>query len=207
MRQGGEDGFTVLELVVCLGLLAIITSFIAEGLALIERGRGGMARAEEQDAARAVRMHLRRAIERAVPVFAAGDEGAATLVFAGEPDRLRLVTRSDRRLEGGGLVIAEFRVDAIGGETALVTVRRSFGSGDRAGEEASPRLLLPGVTALDLRYFGPPEPQAQPNWAAEWLNPNALPQLIEVSLVFAIRPQPDWPAMIIALPASYHSAP
>jgi len=200
-RDEAEGGFTILELVVCLGVLALITTFLAAGLALVGRGQVLVARAEAQDSGRAVRMHLRRAVEAAVPMFAAREDGTAAIVFTGSPDRLRLVTRSDRRLEGGGLVVAEFAVAEIGGEPALVTRRRPFPV-PAGGEEGEPKLLLPGATELRLRYFGAAEMGGDPDWAPEWLNGNGLPQLVEISVFFGTDRRQDWPPIIVALPAA-----
>ncbi|MBA3520041.1 MAG: prepilin-type N-terminal cleavage/methylation domain-containing protein, partial [Rhizobiales bacterium] len=135
----GEDGFTILELIVCLGLLALISSFVLEGVALLKRGAAVIGRAELQDSERAVQMHLRRALERAVPFFAVDENLEATLIFTGEPARLRVVTRSDGRLEEGGLILAEFRAETIGAARALITERRPIawapGGADAAPEQ------------------------------------------------------------------------
>ena len=201
MTQGaGEDGFTLIEMVVCLGVLALIASFTASGLALVRRGGVLVEALDRDDAGRAVQAHLRRGVESATPVFVERD-GTAELLFKGAPDRLSLVTRSDRRLEGGGLVLATFAVDGPPGATALVTDRRPVSARGNGPAAALRRVLLERIRAVRFRYYGSLEPGVPGTWSANWASPNRLPALIEVSL----DPQPGtgraWPRMLLAVPA------
>jgi hypothetical protein len=125
----------------------------------------------------------------------------AVLLFTGEPDRLLLVTRSDRRLEGGGLVLAEFRAEARDGTTALVTIRRPVSGTAGGGAPPEPKLLLDGINGLAFRFFGRSAPDAPPGWTNAWKNPNALPRLIEISIAADGRSGFAWPALVAPLPA------
>ena len=123
-RSCGEAGFTVLELVVCLGLLALISALTAEGLSIAKRGKEVMSLADRQDQTHAVRIHLRRTFEGAVPLFATEPDQTTRLVFGGEPDRLWLVNSSDGRLEASGLVLVELTMGDGGESGTLITNRR-----------------------------------------------------------------------------------
>jgi general secretion pathway protein J len=196
----GSDGFTILELIVCLGVLALIAVFMAEGVALIGRGRVVMAGVEGEEALRAVQVHVRRTLGRAVPLFAAR-EGEAAILFAGSPDRLTFVTRSDRRLEGGGDILVELRAEADEGAMWLVTDRRPLAAPPNVPPQT--RVLLDGIAALRLRYYGRADPLSPPAWTKEWVNPNALAELVEVAVDFDAESGQEWPTLTIALPAAH----
>lgn len=201
--ETGEEGFTILELIVCLGLLTLITTWALEGVSLVKRGAAVINRVEVEESERAVQMHLRRALERAVPVFAIGEAEEATLVFNGEPARLRLVTRSDGRLENGGLILAEFRTETLGETRALITERQPMAGMGSAGTPPEQHTLLHPIDGVAFRYFGMAEGGSGLAWASEWKNPSALPLLIEVKVDFAKLGAKTW---IIAIAAANISA-
>ncbi len=64
----GEDGFTLLELLVSLGLLGLTVSWLVQAAPLAIRASGVIARIEEGEARRAVEVNFRLAFERAVPL-------------------------------------------------------------------------------------------------------------------------------------------
>jgi prepilin-type N-terminal cleavage/methylation domain-containing protein len=201
LLRGREDGFTLLELMVCLGLLALISAFLAQGLSLVRHGGGMMERAERDDSLRAVQMYLARALEGALPAFQADESGAASAVFDGSGDSLRFIGRSDGRLEGGGLVVVEFRIDALDGERRLIVGRRAVRAEDDGAREPEAHLLLAGVAAAKFRYFGRPDDRSEPGWAAEWRARDALPQLVEITVIPAEKGLFVWTPLTIAIPA------
>lgn len=199
--RDGEAGFTLVELVVCLGLLALMTGLAAEGLSLVRRGKDIMDRVEAADQRRAVETYLRRTIERATPLFAARNDGSTVLYFTGKPDRLRLVSRSNRHVEGGGLVAVEIRVDEHDGRLDLVTGRRPISARAGAGHAAQERLLAEGIEAVRFRYFGRMSDGTASGWLPEWTNPTVLPRLIEVEVVPGADGSP-WTPLTIEIPAA-----
>jgi hypothetical protein len=186
---------------VCLGLLALISAFLAEGISLVRHGGGMMERAERDDSVCAVQMYLQRALEGALPAFQAGDGAAASAVFDGSADSLRFVARSDGRLEGGGLVVVEFRVDAVDGERRLIADRRTVRAEDNGAIRPEAHLLLAGVDAAEFRYFGRPDDRSEPGWAAEWRVRDTLPQLVEITVTPADKGLFVWTPLTIAIPA------
>jgi general secretion pathway protein J len=194
-----ESGFTLLELVVSLGLLALMTAFMAEGISLVRRGSTVLDRVEQEEGGRTVEAHLRRTLERAVPVFVSGEQDSEPkIVFSGEANRLAFVARADGRLETGGLVLVDFRVEQSGDAFRFVTERRPYPSGAATGDPV--HLLVGDLSALGFRYYGPPEPKADPTWSPRWTNPKALPDLVELTVArTAGRP---WPTLVFAIPAA-----
>jgi hypothetical protein len=197
----GEAGFTIVELVVCLGLLALMTGLAAEGLSLVRRGGATMERAEQADGRRAVDMYVRRTLERAVPVFAAQTDGTPALLFSGEPDRLRLVSRSNRRIEGGGLVLVEIRVEVRDGRRDLVTIRQPISTRDGGEGGREPHLLLEDIDGLEFRYLGQAPDGSDSGWLLQWINPNTLPRLVQVN-VKTRGSGLHWLPLTIAIPSA-----
>ncbi len=201
-----DEGFTLLELVVCLGLLALTATWLLQGAPILNRAVAVMARAEEEDGYRAAEMHLRRALERTVPYFTVAESGDAKLVFDGQAASLSFVTRSDGRLEAGGFIAVELRTEDLEGGLALVAERNPLASFAAGGTEPEAITLLQGVAGVNFRYYGPQEPQGATGWSPDWAGRSALPWLVQIGIE---RPGGHAPAesFVVALPAASTAAP
>jgi type II secretory pathway component PulJ len=196
-----DDGFSVLELILCLGLLALMTALTTEAVSLAQRGTGVIDRIERADADRAVQAFLRRTIEGAAPLLSTRGDGTAAILFDGYPDRLRLVSRANGELEGGGLVLVELRMeDSVAGR-ALVTDRKLLNAASELPGPGTYR-LRDDVKAVGFRYYGRRTMQEQSGWTSEWAGVSDLPQLVEVTLSPAEDEAPAWPPLVVAIPAA-----
>ena len=95
----------------------------------------------------------------------------------------------------------EFRIDAVDGERRLIVGRRAVRAEDAGAREPEAHLLLAGVDAAEFRYFGRPDDRSEPRWAAEWRARDALPQLVEITLIPAGKGPFVWTPLTIAIPA------
>jgi general secretion pathway protein J len=179
-------GFTLLELLIAITLLGLLMAGLLGGLRLGARAWDRSAdRLDESGRLLAVHGFLTDRLSNAMPIYVQGAESGDALAFAGEADRLTLVTTLPDQLgpglhtitlglagdePGRDLVMAwqPFRLDENGLEMAIA-------GGGR-------RVLLNDVAGLTLGYFGAPDPGAEPTWHEVWQGEELLPTLIRLEL-------------------------
>jgi general secretion pathway protein J len=196
-----DAGFTVVELIVCLGLLSLMTVLIAEGLAVAQRGTRIFGRVDRLEQEQAVQAYLRRAVQGIVPLFAVDRGNVASLVFSGAPDRLRFASRADGRLEGNGVVLVEIRCEQRNGERALVTERRLLEASAAKSDGPDVHVLLPSVGSVSFRYLGRHGAKEAIGWSSRWEDPRRLPLLVEIDVAYTGSNE-SWPPLAIAVPAA-----
>ena len=99
----GEAGFTLVELLVSLALLALMMTYAVFGLLDLAANEPHHRSGRGQDEADAARAYLAQEIADLRVLFEAEDDGSQTLVFDGEPHALRYIASSDGARETGGL--------------------------------------------------------------------------------------------------------
>jgi general secretion pathway protein J len=179
MSRGAATGFTLIEVVIALTLVAALLAITFSGLRVgLAAWRQGDVRAEQLQRARSLNQLLVRAIGGAHPyrVDATGPDPAPP-AFQGERDRLTFVTARppvplaaplaftavSLSLEGTGLTVREAALPSRGLFGALVPV-----------------LADPSVVALRFRYFR----GADRTWAERWdgAAEQELPAAVEITL-------------------------
>jgi general secretion pathway protein J len=189
MRRGAAAGFTLIEIVIALalvaGLLAITFSGLRVGLAA---WRQGNARAEQLQRVRSLNQLLVRAVGGAHPyrLDAAGPEPAPP-AFQGERDRLTFVTA--RPPVPLAAPIAFTAVSLSLEESGLTIREAALPSRDLFGALV-PVLADPGVMALRFRYLRGHDR----TWAERWdgTAEQELPAAVEITL-------PDQPPVVIPI--------
>jgi prepilin-type N-terminal cleavage/methylation domain-containing protein len=168
----GRWGFTLLELVIALAILAMIAGSVAAGIRLavgsIERGE-----AVTRDAARmrAVMGIFERAIMSADPLpIPVGDN--TTAYFAGEEKSVRFLTAgAPTAVHEGGLRLISFfqRTGGEGGGIAVATASpfRAEGAERWEGTEKA-RILVPGGGELAFSFSPGPTKEGTWEWLPSW---------------------------------------
>jgi general secretion pathway protein J len=204
--RGAPRGFTLLELVAALAILALIAGSIAVGIRLasrsIERGE-----AVARDAAR-----LRAAVgivERAVrslsplPLPAGGDPA---VYFSGEGKKLRFLTDlAPATFGGGGMrLISFFEISGETGGLAVATASpfRAEGAGSWEGTEKA-KVLVPGATEVSFTYSEGPAKDGTWEWLPAWepKNPGSLPAAVRVEFTAPGEEGPRKTAFVVPVPA------
>ena len=225
-RRSRDVGFTLVELLIALVLIALITVLLFSGLRLGSRAWEGVETVSERVsdlrlARNFVETMLRQSRDAAVVV-----DGIEMRVFAGEPQRLELVAPLSEHVGIPGLYVLRLTLEAAGEHSRLVLTRWLLhpevleGGDDHppweplidAGGEAADAgpldrdvaagaygrtVLLPAVDRFELAYYGVAEGEQEGEWFEEWLEQPRLPQRIRVDLTTPVQ---SWPATVVTLP-------
>lgn len=195
----GERGFTLIEMLVSLVVLALIMGLLAGGARLL-RGTGDRladataAMAEVTLVAELLQTRLGDAVG-----LEAGPAGQTIAAFDGTAERLRFVSLALAIAPGEPLVALELLRDEAGG---LVLARAELAASepDLAAlddpERAERRRLAGGVSGLDFAYFGQKVGAGSASWHDSWQDQPVLPRAVRIELEQARQ---DLPPFIVPI--------
>jgi general secretion pathway protein J len=189
-RPNRQAGFTLVELLVSLALVAAIASFILGGFHLARRTWAiayDRERIEEIDAAAT---RLRGLLAKAMPVKTIDEaDRTARLLFVGRTDGIIFVTLSEATaFEGGPMRVRlswQDRPPRPGHPAALVLRTAVFRADPNLVFESDPVILFRDVVGFSLRYFGAPGREQPPQWHTEWLDRERMPLAMLFQVDFA----------------------
>jgi general secretion pathway protein J len=226
LGRGAERGFTLVELLIALVLIAIITVLMFSGLRLGSRAWEGVETVSDRAAdVRIVQNFMQRTLRQTREVSLVVD-AVERPVFAGDAQSLELVAPLSEQVGIPGLYLLRFGLEAAGEYPRLVMVRwllhpevleggdgypawepladasAPFGDdspfdSDLAGGVYGRTVLLPEVAELELAYFGIAEGEQAPKWLEEWVEQRELPLKVRFR---ATTPRQSWPATVVELP-------
>jgi general secretion pathway protein J len=222
-----RHGFTLVELLIALVLIAVITLLMFSGLRVGSRAWEGVETVSERVSdLRVARNFIDRTLRqtrRTSIVF----DGQDWPVFAGDPERVELVAPLSEHVGIPGLYVLRLVLESAGDHDRLVLVRwllhpevleggddypawepllESSGIGgdegpldrDVAAGAYGRTVLLPEVEVFELAYFGVAEGETEPEWFEEWVGQSRLPQKVRVVVS---TPRQSWPAAVLELPS------
>jgi len=222
----GSAGFTLVELLIALALIALITLLLFSGLSLGSRAWEAVETAAERNAEhRTARSLLARILPQARTTTMRLEEGVR-LAFAGERERLEFVGPLVHQVGVPGLYLLRLSLVERDAGRALILTRwllhpevlvggaefpaweplpdaASLGLGspepdrDRAAGAYGTTLLLDGVEALEISYFGILPGEAEGEWLEEWIEQPRLPERIRIRLQTTTG---AWPDLSVDLP-------
>jgi general secretion pathway protein J len=210
-RHARARGFTLLELLVAITLLAVLMAALFGALRLGTRvWEAGEARLDAGARIQVVQDFLRRRLAGTVPLIetAPDPRRAGSLLFVGASDGLRFVSLLPEHLgAGASLMELALRPPARGSGPADLVLRMrplDLGGGDLGGggarePESEERVLIAGVERLEVAYFGVGRPGAAPIWWQEWQGQRSLPALVRLRVDFPRDDGRRWPELIIGL--------
>lgn len=178
---GGAAGFTVVEMLVSLMVLALMMSFLPGALRLSARVWESDAVYTQAEGVAAFRRVAEERLAGTMPVFTRDPVKGLRVEFAGESDRVSFVARAPGGPAGGGV----YRFDLAQGPSGVLVLRQSVYRVQGVEPVPTPGVTHRSPTAIGgmaLRYFGAPEPGATPSWHSPWPRRDALPDLVEIAI-------------------------
>lgn len=194
-------GFTLLELIVALLLMALMASVLFGSLRLASRSwDSGEAKAVQVSEMRQTQEFLRAQLSSQFPQRLR-KVAEFPLLFGGERDEIRYVAALPPRVADGGNLV--FRLAVVrNGDRGQLVLERANPEPDApappgfAGAERS--VLAEGIGALKLGYFGRDANASDadaPTWRDRWEDPQRLPLLVRIEVI-PEKGEP-WPPLIV----------
>ena len=181
-----ESGFTLLETLIAITLMAFLTLALTSALKLGLAFPGAAQRVDKVAPMAAVQNFLRRELSSALALPAAEWDGVA---FLGSASAFEMIGAMPERAAAGGLHEVRLSLD---GDRLMLRWRRL----DPAGPPQE-RALLDHVAGLDIAYWGSRHDTEAASWRADWNAAQYLPALVRIRAQLA---NGDWPELMVALP-------
>lgn len=193
-------GFTLVELLVSLTLLAMIFVALFGGLRFGTRAwEAGAERREWFTQFEVTQNLLRRQISQAILLRSVlAEDGDAT--FRGTADSLFLVSSQPSPAQVGGFYDMTIAVSGTFGNNQLTLAwRLRQGAESNDNTPLGERVLIDGIERARFRYFGVKEGDlGDARWWDRWEDEPRLPELIALTIEFAADDQRFWPELIVA---------
>lgn len=191
MKRRAPDGFTLLEMLLAISLIALITGSIMGGLHLGRRTWETTRASEALDEVESAARGVTGLIARSYLLSTEQQQGLPPppeqqlRVFQGAPEACRFVMLSEGGAQWGGLILTEIG-GAPGNESVELAVwtrvfRLQEGFAPSRGEMRK-TVLLRNIASFELAYFGSPEEGRPKVWSAAWTNPKHMPELVSVKI-------------------------
>jgi general secretion pathway protein J len=193
-----ESGFTLVELLVALTLLALLS------VALFGSFRLG-ARAWDRTTAhtnaiedvRVAQDLLRQEIASAYPLYSTADPTHPRIDFEGRRERIRFLAPAPAALGGAGMAYFTLSTDADGGEKrVLLSVRLELANEDSPTASAT-EALVDDIQSLDIAYYGTNSADTPATWLDQWVDAVRLPRLVRVRVRFPEGDLRVWPDLLV----------
>jgi prepilin-type N-terminal cleavage/methylation domain-containing protein len=182
-------GFTLLEIMIALLLLAIITTTSVSMLFLNLKGWERVAEnSDRQLAEQLTTARVEQIIRNIIPMIWQQQNRVRQIAFSGDAQHVQFIAPAPQQYQPGGLF--EYRL----------TLQEDFQQGTRLllhyipyqpnnrqfllPQEGSKRILLSGLEKIEFSFFGLLPNRTEPEWTGEWqpLNGN-YPELVKITLV------------------------
>jgi general secretion pathway protein J len=190
----GAAGFTLIEVLVALGMFALLMAMLTEGVRLVMKSyETGTQQTERLSQLTVVHDVLRDQLSNAGRNVPGRSEDLGP-VFIGTADHLEFVGSLPSHFAAGGLQVIFLGLSGKKGDERDLVVRwRPYEDGSIERIEAPQRgrdqdddstMLLDHVAKVEFAYFGSPDPDRDPAWFDEWRVQDYGPSLVRLRLLF-----------------------
>jgi general secretion pathway protein J len=191
----GHRGFTLIEMVVALAIVALIAVVLFEGLRFGQRAhekvidRGG---ASWQ--VFASQRLIRSLLESAYPREPTASETAPTYGLEGDPEKVSLLAAAP--LAAGGVGLQRYDIEPRRNQRGMTDVIVRWRSDLATAEHAAEEVLIEDVVAVRWRYQGE-DSAVESSWLDHWHARQQLPRLVRLQIRFAANDPRRWPELVI----------
>lgn len=195
-RRPGEQGLTLIELLLSLAILVVLTGFLAGGLSMGRRAFDADRANEIGSETDAAIQSVSSLIASALSVRVSTSSQKPGIIFDGRRETLVFVGLSEgRSLRGGPHKIGLRR----SGGDLVVDVATTAGETAKDAPQPPPTrvVVLSGVREVSFSYFGRMDPSGVPAWRTDWSRLERLPDLVSIRIEFEDERRNE-PATIVA---------
>ncbi len=201
--DSSNAGFTLVELIVGLALLALLFAAITGSIRFATIATTRAATAGDVLSVHAANQFMRSTLSRAIPLFVrGGPRELPRLVFHGSPTSVRFVANMPGRVTVAGVHEITFKFvkeSPTGNLMASMVINNSFQVSKASEKDLHSRPLVQDVQSLEFAYFGAVKRGEAPVWHARWQNRKRLPERVSFALKFGATARDIWPETIIRL--------
>ena len=179
-----QRGFTLVELLVAMVLLAAVMALLYSGLNFAARSwDAGDANGRRMADRRIGENFLRRELGELFPMRWK-DATAVKFAFEGEQDHLRFVSSRPAGIQQGGLSLVALEVRDGEARTRNLVMRRALPDDEAIDfnplDKAEPVLLIANVDSAQFSYFGAESDFGEPRWSDSWPYKAQIPLLVKL---------------------------
>lgn len=191
--EARESGFTLLEMLIVLVLLALLAAILSGALFLgiTARAHIDVAAKDQADFA-AFEQIVMNQLSRAYPDWVKVGQSQG-IDFAGGPDYISFLAPAVMA-QGQGL--AEYRLSVTKQNGHNVLLLRSVLSSSSSAKTLVTS-FAPGLKSVKFSYFGPTRDDHQLAWQSDWVMQPTPPDLIRIAVIFPPGDGHSWPVLII----------
>lgn len=203
-RGGGEDGFTLIELMVSLILLAAVLAMLPGAFRTAQRVWSTEAEMAAETQLNATRAYLARTLATAMPLVTRRESGRIGVAFSGTADSMSFVAAARSGPNGAGLYRHTLRIESAatmpaGGVRQALVLNQTVSLAESEQDDTGGlrRVLLEAASGLRFRYFGANTAGGQREWLDAWTRGDSLPELIELTLPGPETSGRGWPPLVV----------
>lgn len=199
-----EDGFTLIEVLVALSLTTLLLVLVLGGIT-----SGGLALIRTEDSNTEanlgeVQSLLRNMIAESRPLSFDVPGASEPVVFSGSANDISFVSSFSVQGQVSGLYANVLSLAPTGGGRVDLILHqglfRPVGGGvQRLRPAESQTRLIENAAGLRVRYFGRLKRDGPQQWVSSWLSKAALPELVEVTVLFSKEDKRAWRTVVVPL--------
>ncbi|MBL8299550.1 MAG: prepilin-type N-terminal cleavage/methylation domain-containing protein [Rhodanobacteraceae bacterium] len=200
----GSRGFSLLEVLLAITLLAILLAGAMSGIRAATRAmHAGEQNIERTNRLRVAQEFVRRELSRSLPLAFGQEHGSGVnFVFQGEKDFLRFVAPMPGHLSRGGPYVQTLELARGRNGLQLVFTHNMLNGFDLdklKPDDGLPVMLLDGIRRGRFEYRKFDDQNKLEDWKDEWENPSMLPVMVRIDLEMTPESGLVWPTMEIPL--------